>query len=163
SLAILRLAKALAELKAATPEVRAQAQMAVAVPLQLTLDQIRTQLKAGPVTVGTLPPDLVADWMTGDGRVRLPAPPHAGQNDNESLRRFAAAVQAVAPNATGAPINTSASADSVVDAFLQAGAYSGIVIVVLLAVVLRRARDVVLTLLPGLLSGLLTFATCGLL
>src|SRR5262249_18503845 len=85
------------------------------------------------------------------------------QTDNESLRRFAAAVQAVAPNATGAPINTSASADSVVDAFLQAGAYSGIVIVVLLAVGLRRARDVVLPPLPGLLSGLLTFATCGLL
>jgi predicted RND superfamily exporter protein len=69
----------------------------------------------------------------------------------------------VAPNATGAPIYTSASADTVVEAFLQAGAYSGVVIIVLLAVVLRRARDVVLALLPALLSGLLTFATCGIL
>jgi len=34
---------------------------------------------------------------------------------------------------------------------------------VLLAVVLRRARDVVLAMLPALLSGLLTFATCGIL
>ena len=33
----------------------------------------------------------------------------------------------------------------------------------LLAVVLRRARDVMLTMLPVLLSGLLTFATCGVL
>ena len=42
SLAVLRLAKALAQLKAATPEVRARAQAAVTVPLQVTLDQIRT-------------------------------------------------------------------------------------------------------------------------
>ena len=115
----------LAELKAATPEVRARAQAAVAVPLQATLDQIRSELKAGPLTISTLPPDLVADWMTKDGRVRLQVLPHAGRTDNESLRRFAAAVQEVAPNATGAPISTSASADTVVEAFLQAGAYSG--------------------------------------
>jgi uncharacterized protein len=163
SLAVLRLAKALARLKAATPDVRARAQAAVAVPLQATLDQIRTELKASPLTISSLPPDLVADWMTKDGRVRLQVLPHAGRTDNESLRRFAAAVQEVAPNATGAPISTSASADTVVEAFLQAGAYSGVVIIVLMAVVLRRARDVVLAMLPALLSGLLTFATCGIL
>jgi hopanoid biosynthesis associated RND transporter like protein HpnN len=163
SLAALRLAKALAQLKAATPEVRARAQAAVATPLQLTLDQIRTQLKATPVTLNTLPSDLVADWRTKDGPVRLQVLPRADRTDNEFLRRFATAVQTVAPDATGAPINTSASADSVVDAFLQAAAYSVIVIMVLLAVVLRRTRDVVLTMLPVLLSGLLTFATCGLL
>ena len=48
SLSVLRLAKALAQLKAATPEVRARAQAAVTVPLQATLDQIRTELKAEP-------------------------------------------------------------------------------------------------------------------
>jgi hopanoid biosynthesis associated RND transporter like protein HpnN len=163
SLAMLRLAKALAGLKAATPDARARAQTAVAVPLQLTLDQIRAQLKAGPLTVAALPADLVADWMTADGRARLQVVPRAGATDNDSLRRFAAAVQNVAPNATGAPISTSASADTVVDAFLQAGAWSALVVIVLLAAVLRRPRDVLLTLLPGLLSGLLTFATCGLL
>ena len=163
SLAVIRLAKALAQLRAATPEVRARAQAAVTVPLQATLDQIRSELKASPLTISTLPPDLVADWMTKDGRVRLQVMPHAGRTDNESLRHFAAAVQEVAPNATGAPIATSASADTIVEAFLQAGAYSGLVIIVLLAVVLRRARDVVLALLPVLLSGLLTFATCGIL
>jgi predicted RND superfamily exporter protein len=50
-----------------------------------------------------------------------------------------------------------------VEAFLQAGAYSVIAIIVLLALVLRRARDVILTMLPVLLSGLLTFATCAIL
>ena len=92
---------------------------------------------------------------------RLEVLPRDGRGDNDSLRQFARAVQAVAPGATGWPIYTSSSGDSVVDAFLQAAVYSFIAIVVLLAVALRRVRDVVLTMLPVLLSGLLTFATCG--
>ena len=163
SRAVRRLADALGQLKAATPDVRARAQAAVTVPLQVTLDQIRAQLKASPVTVETLPPDLVADWMTRDGRARLQVLPSSGRTDNEFLRRFSAAVLNVAPNATGAPISTSASGDTVVEAFLQAGVYSAVAIVVLLALVLRRARDVMLTMAPVLLSGLLTFATCGIL
>ena len=67
----------------------------------------------------------------------------------------------IAPDATGKPISTSASGDSIVDAFLQAGLYSLLAITLLLAVVLRRARYVVLTMLPVMLSGLLTFATCA--
>ena len=71
------------------------------------------------------------------------------------------AIQKIAPDATGRPISISASGDTVVEAFLQAGAYSILAITLLLAVVLRRARDVILTMLPVLLSGLLTFATCA--
>jgi predicted RND superfamily exporter protein len=125
------------------------------------LDQTRDLLQAGPVTLETLPRDLAGDWITKDGRARIQVLPRADQEDNVSLRHFAQAVQAVAPDATGRPISISASGDSVVDAFLQAGLYSLVAISVLLAVVLRRTRDVVLTLLPVLLSGLLTFATCG--
>jgi len=49
-------------------------------------------------------------------------------------------------------------------AFLAAAKFTGlsiVAIVLLLAFVLRRARDVILTMLPVLLSGLLTFATCA--
>jgi uncharacterized protein len=49
----------------------------------------------------------------------------------------------------------------VVRAFLEAGVYSLVSITVILVLVLRRARDVVLTLIPVMLSGLLTFATCA--
>jgi hypothetical protein len=150
-------------LKAATPDVRARAQLAVTVPLSVTLEQIRTELKASPVSVETLPPDLVDDWMTRDGRARIQMLPSSGRADNEFLRNFSAAVLNVAPNASGAPISASASGDSVVEAFLQAGVYSAVAIVVLLALVLRRATDVMLTMAPVLLSGLLTFATCGVL
>ena len=101
--------------------------------------------------------------MTRDGRARIQVLPSSGRTDNEFLRHFSAAVLNVAPNASGAPISTSASGDSVVEAFLQAGVYSAVAIVVLLALVLRRATDVMLTMAPVLLSGLLTFATCGVL
>jgi uncharacterized protein len=163
SRSVRRLADALGRLKAATPDVRARAQLAVTVPLAVTLEQIRTELTASPVSVETLPPDLVEDWMTRDGRARLQVLPSSGRTDNEFLRNFSAAILNVAPNASGAPISTSASGDSVVEAFAQAGIYSAVAIVVLLALVLRRATDVMLTMAPIALSGLLTFATCGVL
>ena len=156
-----RLADALERLDAASPDVRAKAAETVSTPLKVVLDQVREELKAGPVTLATLPSDLVEDWMTKDGRARMQVLPRDGRHDNEFLRRFALAVQNVVPDATGAPISTRASGDTIVDAFLQAGVYSIVAIVLLLALVLRRTRDVVLTMLPVLLSGLLTFATCA--
>jgi hopanoid biosynthesis associated RND transporter like protein HpnN len=155
-----RLADALDRLRAATPEVRAAAAAAVVPPLKTMLGQVRAMLKAGPVSLESLPRALVDDWTTKDGRARLLVLPH-DDRDNAALRRFVQAVKAVAPDATGWPIFTSASGDSVIDAFLQAGTYSFLTILLLLAVVLRRVRDVVLTMLPVMLSGLLTFATCA--
>jgi hopanoid biosynthesis associated RND transporter like protein HpnN len=155
-----RLADVLDRLGAATPEVRAAAAAAVVPPLKTMLAQVRAMLQAGPVTLESLPRALVDDWTTSDGRARLLVLPH-DDRDNAALLRFVQAVKTVVPDATGWPIFTIASGDSVIDAFLQAGAYSFLAIVLLLALVLRRVRDVVLTMLPVMLSGLLTFATCG--
>ena len=155
-----RLADVLDRLGAATPEVRAAAAAAVVPPLKTMLAQVRAMLQAGPVSRESLPLALVDDWTTSDGRARLLVLPH-DDRDNAALLRFVQAVKTVAPDATGWPIFTSASGDSVIDAFLQAGAYSFLTILLLLAVVLRRVRDVVLTMLPVMLSGLLTFATCA--
>jgi predicted RND superfamily exporter protein len=155
-----RLADALDKLRAATPEVRAAAASAVDTPLEVLLDQIRAMLQARPITLESLPRELVADWIAKDGRARVQVLPKGGQ-DEASLHRFAQAVQKVAPDATGAPIDTRASGNSVVRAFLEAGVYSLVSITVILVLVLRRTRDVVLTLIPVLLSGLLTFAACG--
>jgi hopanoid biosynthesis associated RND transporter like protein HpnN len=156
-----RLADVLERLQAAAPDVRAAAAFAVVIPLRIMLDQTRALLQAGPVTPQTLPPELVADWIAKDGRARIQVLPRDSEEDNASLRGFADAILKIAPDATGRPISISASGDTVVEAFLQAGLYSILAITLLLAVVLRRARDVILTLLPVLLSGLLTFATCA--
>src|SRR5580704_14244075 len=156
-----RLADVLERLQAASPDVRAAAALAVVTPLRIMLDQTRALLQAAPVTPQTLPPELVADWIAKDGRARIQVLPRNSGEDNASLRHFAEAILAIAPDATGRPISVSASGDTVVEAFLQAGLYSLLAIILLLAVVLRRTRDVILTMLPVLLSGLLTFATCA--
>ena len=155
-----RLADALDRLKAATPEVRAAAAAAVVTPLKIMLSQVRDELKARSISVQNLPGSLIADWTAMGGRARLLVLPK-DDHDEASLQRFARAVQSVAPEATGWPISTAASGESIIHAFLQAGAYSFVAITLLLAGVLRRVRDVVLTIVPVMLSGLLTFGTCA--
>ena len=159
STAARRLAGSLDRLQGAAPDVRARATAAMVMPLGVMLDQIRALLQAGPVTLATLPPDLVADWTTRDGGARIQVYPRA--SDEGSLRRFAESIQKISPEATGVPISIRAAGDSIVEAFLQAGVYSFVAIVLLLAVTLRRAWDVMLTMLPVVVSGLLTFGVCA--
>jgi uncharacterized protein len=70
------------------------------------------------------------------------------------------AVREVTPDATGAPVSIQESSRTIVRAFLQAGLWAFVSITVLLAAVLRRAADVMLTLAPLLLAGLLTLGLC---
>jgi hopanoid biosynthesis associated RND transporter like protein HpnN len=158
-----RLAEVLERLQQAAPGVRATAAEAVVLPLGVMLERVRALLQAGPVTLESLPADIVDGWIARDGRARIQVFPQPGREDDETLWRFARAVQADAPDATGVPISIRAAGDSVVTAFLQAGLYSAFAITLILAVTLRRLRDVVLTMVPVLLSGLLTFATCAVL
>jgi hopanoid biosynthesis associated RND transporter like protein HpnN len=155
-----RLAAVLGALAAATPEIRARASQLLITPLSTLFSQLRTMLQASPVTLQTLPPDLVHDWMTPDGRARIQVAPKGNSNDNQTLQRFTQAVRAVAPEATGAPISIQEAATTVVGAFIRAGIWSFLAITILLALVFRRAGDVILTLIPILLTGLLTLASC---
>jgi hypothetical protein len=158
-----RLAAALDRLADGVPRLRAAAASAVLDPLGTLLRQARNLLQAGAVTREDLPPDLVADWIAQDGRARVMVFPPGGTADNADLRRFSSAVQAVAPEATGTPIIIREAGDSIVVAFLQAAALSGVAIAALLFFAFRRAYDVAVTMLPVLLSGVLTLATCVLL
>ena len=155
-----RLAAALHRLVAATPEIRTAAAEAVTAPLGTLLRQTRALLQAEPVTLESLPPDLAVDWVAADGRARVQVFPGGDPNDNRTLRRFSEAVQAVAPEATGTLISIREAGDSIVSAFVQAAALSAVAVTLLLAAALRRTRDVVLAMLPVLLSGALTLASC---
>ena len=152
------LAATLGALAVAPPAARARARTVLLPGLTALLAQLRTALAPGPLTAAQLPPELVADWRAADGRTRIELFPRA--NDNASLARFSDAVLAVAPDATGTPIGIRFSGQTIVAAFIKAGVLSLIAIAVLLYLVLRRVRDVALTLAPILLSGLLTMATC---
>jgi hopanoid biosynthesis associated RND transporter like protein HpnN len=155
-----RLAGALTKLADGSPELRARAAATLIAPLNTLLDQIRALLQAEPVTLQTLPPDLTADWVAKDGHARVEVFPKGNSNDNANLVRFANAVRAVAPNASGTPISIQEAGKTISWAFIEAGILSLIVISLLLLAVLRSVREVAFTLAPVVLSGFLTLGTC---
>ncbi|MBN8966133.1 MAG: hypothetical protein J0H89_12320, partial [Rhizobiales bacterium] len=155
-----RLAASLNRLAGADQAQRQAVEAAFIVPLRIALGELRGFLNAAPVTQATLPENLLRQWVSPDGRVRLQAIPKGDPNDNDTLRKFAQAIQAQFPNAVGTPVSILESGDTIVAAFLHAGIYALLSITVLLWIVLRRFGDVLLTLLPLLLAGLVALEVC---
>jgi uncharacterized protein len=155
-----RLAGAMTQLAAADPAVRATAEKVFTDPLKVVLNDLRGYLKAGPVTVDTLPPDLVREWIARDGRARVEVTPKGNTNDNAVLRNFAEKLLAAEPTAIGGPISILESGDTIVRAFWEAGAWALISITIMLWLTLRRFTDVMLTLVPLLLAGVVTLEIC---
>ena len=155
-----RLAADATKLAQADEPARARAQTAFIVPLETALAQLRGFLGAQRVTKDNLPQALKQQWVTADGRARVEASPKGNTNDTEVLRSFARAVLAIYPNATGGPISILESGQTVVTAFIEAGFYALISIAILLWIVLRRFGDVLLTLVPLLLAGVVTLEIC---
>jgi uncharacterized protein len=157
-----RLADAMQKLSQADQAQRARATDAFIQPLQLDLDDIGQSLAAERVTRQALPADLVRDWVAEDGRMRIEAWPKGNVNDNTTIRRFAKAVLAVEPNATGEAIGSIEWGATIVQAFIEAMVLALISIAVLLWIVLRRLTDVLVTLIPLLVAGLITLEICAL-
>lgn len=155
-----RLTASLARLAAATPGARAQTEAKLVAPLGIALGQMRMALSAQPVTLASLPPAIVEDWLAPDGRALVQVLPKSDGNDNASLARFTGAVRRVAPDATGVAVQTQEAAHTVTVAFIQASVLALGSVTLLLLLVLRSLRETMLTLLPVVMSGLLTLATC---
>jgi len=155
-----RLAGDLTRLAQSDKSVRDKVEEVFLSPYHTLVGQVRNSLKAQPVTLKTLPPELVGEWMTPDGRARVEAQPKGDPNDNETLRKFAAAVQKVEPTAVGGPISILESGHTIVMAFIQAGGWALLSISILLYIVLRRFTDVLLTLVPLILAGVVTLEIC---
>lgn len=155
-----RLAAALDRLAQGPPQLRAQAAGMLIPPLNTMLGQIRDMLQAQPVTMASLPPELRTQWITADGRARVSITPKGDSNDNAVLARFLSAVGAVQPNLAGNPVALHEGGKTVVGAFVEAGVLSFVAITLLLFAILRRVRDVAITMAPIVLTGLLTLGSC---
>jgi len=155
-----RLSGALSQLAGATAEIRAAAHRAIIPSLQVGLSELRNALKATLVTLERLPPDLQRDWISPSGQARVEVAPKGDPNDNEVLRRFAKAVLAVEPRATGTPVTIQESGRTIISAFIQAGCFALLSIAILLWITLRRLGDVLLTLVPLMLAGVITLEVC---
>jgi hopanoid biosynthesis associated RND transporter like protein HpnN len=155
-----RLAEQFDALARGSRALRAQAEQMLIPGFVTTLAQIRTMLEPRPVSIETLPPDILHQWQTADGRARVSVSPKGDSNDTAVLRRFVAAGTRIAPDATGTAIYLQAYGQAVVDAFIEAGVLSFVAICGLLLFALRRIRDVAITMAPIVLTGLLTMSTC---
>ena len=151
-----RLGEDLGKLASGDEALRARAQAAMIPSLNTALDELRNYLQAQPVTLETLPPEIAREWVTQDGRYKVEILPKGDPTDNETLRQFARAVLAVEANATGGPIAILESGRTVVRAFYQAGFWALGSIIILLWIVLRRLGDVLLTIIPLLVAGIVT-------
>jgi hopanoid biosynthesis associated RND transporter like protein HpnN len=156
----LRLAGRLETARAGSPDMRARLQAVVVAGLPAALDQVREALAAEPVTLDSLPQNLRADWVAADGRARIEVLPKARHGDHPRVADFVRAVQAVAPDAVGDPIAIADTKQLILGAFAEAAVLSLVAIALLLAIALRSVRAVVLTLVPVLLSAVLTAGAC---
>jgi hopanoid biosynthesis associated RND transporter like protein HpnN len=158
--AVKRLSRDLAQLVQADQSKRAAVEQVLTQPLKVTLAGIRSSLQPETVTIETLPPELKQDWLTPDGRARVEALPKGDPDNNETIRSFARAVLAVQPDASGGPISILESGQTVVRAFIEAGVWALLSIAILLWIALRRFIDVLLTLIPLLVAGMVTLELC---
>ena len=157
-----RLSTLLGQLADADQTVRARASKAFAAPLRYDLDQLRLMLNPQRITLQTLPAALTRDWVAPDQKARVEVLPKGDANDDRTLRNFAAAILEVEPTATGTPVFFQEAAGIIVHAFTEATGLALASIAILLWIALRRFGDVLLTLVPLIVAGLVTLEICGL-
>ncbi len=124
--------------------------------LPAQLDRLRLALDAHPVTVADVPPEIRRDWLLPDGRARLQVVGTPQTHGSRGLQALVAEVRRIAPDAQGTAVGIVESARTIVGAFRTAALLALAAIAVILAIALRRVRDVALVMAPLLLSSLLT-------
>jgi hopanoid biosynthesis associated RND transporter like protein HpnN len=158
------LAATLQKLAATSPATRDRAETAMAGTLKIALAQLAALLQPTEITRASLPPEISRDWVSSDGRALVDiAPkvlPGADSGDDTMLRHFARAVKTAEPGAIGGTISILHSADVIIKAFLQAACWALMTITILLWLALRRLGDVLRTLIPLLVSALVTLELC---
>jgi hopanoid biosynthesis associated RND transporter like protein HpnN len=153
-----QLAQALDAVLARGPVILPRLRETLLPGLQQRLAKLAVLLQAKPVALEDLPPELRDGWIAADGRARVEVFPKGDARDHATLERFVAALRGVAPNATGTPVTIQEAGRLISGAFVQAGVIAVAAITVLLALVLRRPREVALVIAPLLLAAAMTLA-----
>jgi uncharacterized protein len=154
------LAGLLSRLAKADPAMRKQAEAAVVEPLRIALDDLRNLLKPQGITLEGIPVDIARDCIAADGRARVQVLPKSDSEDTIAMRNCVTAGLAVDTHATGPAVMLYEARNTIVHAFVQAGIFALSAIAVLLWLALRRLADVLLTLVPLLLAGVVTLELC---
>ncbi len=154
-----QLAERLQRLGQGPVEGRNRATRVLTASLPAALDEVRATLTAEPVSLDTLPPELKREWVSARGAARVDIAPSGDPADPANLARFITAVRAIYPDVSGPPVAVLEAGRTILGAFIEAGVLSTLAIGLMLAVILRRATDVLLTLAPVMATLVLTLAT----
>ena len=127
--------------------------------LPQAIARLRKLLEAGPVAVQDIPLDITQRYLAADGRARIEIYPRENLNDNAAMRRFARAVTAVEPQATGAPVELVAGSHAVIQACVEASVLALVLTIIMHVFVLRGVLDALLVAAPLVLAMLLTVTT----
>jgi hopanoid biosynthesis associated RND transporter like protein HpnN len=155
------LSSLLAKLARDSIAARQRVERAFAEPLRFTIGRLRTLLKPERISRESIPAGIARDWIAPDGRARVEVLPSGDPDNTETVRSFVKAVLALEPNASGSAVELFEAANTVVRAFVEAGAFALIAIAVLLLIALRRIGDVVMTLAPLVIAGVVTLELCA--
>ncbi|APR38261.1 MMPL family transporter [Paraburkholderia sp. SOS3] len=158
------LSETLTKLAAANAATRERAETAISEPLRIALKQLTNLLQPSPITEATLPRDIVSDWVSKSGQALVEispkVPPGTDPGDDVMLRAFAKAVKTAEPATIGGPISILHSANVIILSFVQAACWALVAITTLLWIALRRFSDVLRTLIPLLVSAVVTLELC---
>lgn len=127
-------------------------------PLPTLMAELGQSLSAQPVTLESLPHDMIERWVSPNGLYRLQIFPKQDLNNLENLRQLIVEAKQVDANVTDLPVTYLESMNTVIKAFQQAFAIAFVATTLILLIVLRNLRDTLLVLLPLLLASLFTAA-----
>jgi hopanoid biosynthesis associated RND transporter like protein HpnN len=123
------------------------------------LEDLAQMVEPRKIALNDLPELLRESMIARDDRMRIEIRPKEDMTDDAALKRFVREVQAVAPQATGAPVIALGAGDAVLRAFAVAGAVAFIAITIVVLAMLRNFLDYLLVLAPLALAALLTVGT----
>jgi hopanoid biosynthesis associated RND transporter like protein HpnN len=145
----------------ADPSILREFDTRLARDLAENLRRLHAVARAEPITLADLPAELRQRYVspTGQWLVRIFAVESLWEYD--ALRRFVAAVDAVAPQATGKPHGTLEGLTSMKAGFERAGVYALIAIVAILVFDFRRLSYVLAALVPLAMALVVTLGVLG--
>jgi hypothetical protein len=141
----------IARLKGADPEVLrrlAHVQTVLHEDLSAKLQRLKDNLAPHPVTVAEVPSELKRKFVGASGRFLMQIYPAIDTWERDGARRFVGELRTVDPGVTGSPVISYEASRLMEAAYLHGTLYAGVLVAVLAAIVLRRALDVGLALIP---------------
>jgi hopanoid biosynthesis associated RND transporter like protein HpnN len=120
------------------------------------LRRFQTHLAPRPVTLDDLPEDLRRKFVGRNGTLIMQVSPAVNTWDRAGVEQFVADVRTVDPAVTGSPVISYEASRMMEQAYFEGTFYAVLLVLVLAGIMLRRAGDTLLAVLPMVLGTLWT-------